>query len=65
MNPVKQSAMEFSASQRISGPLKVCITQQIPEIPFEAWEEQNIYSRGCPSNPAFDHAPSAGGASFT
>jgi len=40
MNPVKRSAMEFSASQRISGPLKVCIVQQIPEIPFEAWEEQ-------------------------
>ena len=37
---MKQSSMEFSASQRILRPLKACIIQQIPEISFEVWDKQ-------------------------
>ena len=40
-DPVQHAPQEFSASMKISGPLKTLITERIPEIPYETWEDQH------------------------
>ena len=39
-NPIKHASEEFSASVKVTHPLKNLITEKVPDIPFESWEEQ-------------------------
>ena len=39
-NPIKHASEEFSASMKVTHLLKNRITENVPEISFESWEEQ-------------------------
>ena len=41
-NPIKRVSEEFSASVKVAHPLKNLITESVPVIAFESWEEQKM-----------------------